>query len=194
MSMARGIIDNPALLDGWIAMGPASPGDETFTVAQAWAEAHTALAKHRYAMEPMGSDRRIRYLAEQGLDDARIRELLGDIQSVVNRDQGETIRETAARHARKGNSLLDVVKDLSKTGVIQDLAAVCIQGDGETDVVAVAYALHEFCDTVNANLNVAMIAQEQLDDDPAYDPQYTERDRILADVGLAEDANLWPKS
>lgn len=194
MSTTHGIINNPALLDDWIAQGPASPGDVALAGARVWADARPAIAQHRDAMEPMGSDRRIRYLAEQGFDDARIGELLGRIQWVINRDYGDAIRKTVAGHARKGNGLPDVVKDLGKTGVIQDLAAVCIQGDGETDVVAVAYALHEFCDMVNSNLNVAMMAQEQLDDERACDPQYAERDRILADVGLAEDVKLWPKS
>ena len=195
MSMAHGIIDNPALLDGWISQTPTTPGLDNLVDAQALAQKRARIAGHLQAMDSLSSDRRIRYLTEHGFDDTYIRELLGKIQQVINRDYDETIRQMATNHARQGNSLADVAEEIFKTNIVHDLAAACYRNGGETDVIAAAYANHELYYTLNAALNVARLNREQTDTDngTAHDPQHSERDQALAETGLAEDAGLWPE-
>lgn len=145
-------------------------------------------------MDSLSSDLRIRYLLEHGFDDSDVRRLLDGIQRVVNRDYGATIRQMATNHARQGNGLGDLADDVFKTNIIHDLTVVCYRHGGETDVIAAVYANHEIWYTLNAALNVAMTAQEQTDAETVRGLQCSERDQILADTGLAEDARLWPKS
>ena len=190
MSMMANFIDNPALLDNWISL----LDRESRLDAPALAKRRETIAWHLQAMDSLSSDRRIRYLAEHGFADADIRELLSAIQQVINRDYSAAIRQVATEHAQQGNGLADMVADISNTNIIHDLAVVCCRNAGETDVVAAAYANHEFYYTLNAALNVAKMAQEPAEYDIAADPQYAEHDQLLADVGLTEDARLWPES
>ena len=145
-------------------------------------------------MDSLSSDHRIRYLSEHGFADAQIRQLLNVIHRVINRDYGETIRQMATRHARRGGGLADLVADLSNTNIIHELADVCYRNEDEHAVIAAAYANHEFYYTDNAALNVAMLATEPADAKSDYDAQCVERDQMLADIGLAEDARQWPES
>ena len=194
MSMMDSLIDNPALLDNWIYHARVLPDGETRLDVPTLSVSRATIAGHLQAMDSLSSDRRIRYLAEHGFADVDIRELLSAIQQIITRDYGATIRQMVNEHARQGNGLADVIADVSNTNIIHDLATVCYRNADETAVVAAAYANHEFYYIVNAALNVAKIAQEQDKYDAASDPQCVERDQLLADVGLTEDARLWPES
>ena len=194
MSMVETLIDNPALLDSWISHDRALPAGANDLDMPAMAERRAMIARHVQAMDSLSSDHRIRYLSEHGFADADIHQLLGDIQRVINREYGATIRQMAAEHARQGNGLADVVADICNTNLIHDLAVVCYRKADESDVIAAAYANHEFYYTVNAALNVAMMSWEPTDEETALDSEYADRDRMLADIGLTEDVRLWPKS
>ena len=194
MSTRHRAIDNRALLDGWILRTPTIPESENTAGPQALAEKRATIAKHQQAMDSLSSDLRIRYLTEHGFDDSDIRRLLDGIQRVVNRDYGATIRQMATNHARQGNGLGDLADDVSRRISSTTLLSFATGPAGETDVIAAVYANHELWYTLNAALNVAMTAQEQTDEEAARGLQCSERDQILADIGLAEDARLWPKS
>ena len=195
MSILHNVIDNPAMPDDWILANPAARDSGTLAGVQALVEKRATVAKHRRAMASLSLDGRIEYLAEHGFDDGNIRELLGKIQRIINRDYGVTIRQIAAKHAQQGNSLTDVINDVVKTSIIQNLTDACYRSGGEKDVIAAAYANHELYYTVNAALKVAAMSGEPLAGcTTSGDPQGTARDQMLADVGLAEDAKLWPRS
>lgn len=194
MSMMDSLIDNPALLDRWISPGSALPDLRSSSDLPALAERRATIARHLQAMDSLSSDCRIRYLAEHGLAEAQIRQLLNAIYWVINKNYGETIRQMAIKHAQRGSSLADLVADISDTNIIHELADVCYRNPGEHAVIAAAYANHEFYYTANAALNLAMLTGAQADAEPDCAPQCVERDRMLADVGLTEDARLWPES
>ena len=194
MRMMDSLANNTALLDDWISHVPASPGRGT-RLGFVPLDNHLAtITRHLQAMDSLSSDRRIQYLADNGFADADIRQLLSAIQRVIDRDYGETIRQMAAKHARQGGGLADAVADFSNTNIIHDLAVVCFRDGSEADVIAAAYANHELYYTVNAALNIAKMSQEPADYGADSDPRCVERDQVLADIGLAEDAQLWPKS
>ena len=194
MSMMASIIDNPALLDSWIPQAPATPKLEIRPDVPDLAEHRATMVKHLKAIDSLSSDRRLQYLAEHGFTDTDIRQLLSAIQRVINRDYGETIQQKATQHARQGGDLADVVADIFNTNIIYDLAIVCYRDGSENDVIAAAYANHELYYTINAALNVAkMVGEEQAEHIKASNPQCVERDQLLAETGLAEDARLWPE-
>ena len=194
MSMMASIIDNPALLDNWIPHAPAMLKLEIRPDVPDMAEHRATIVKHLKAIDSLSSDRRIQYLAEHGFTDTAIRQLLSAIQRVISRDYGETIQQKATQHARQGGDLADVVADVSNTNIIYDLALVCYRDGDEHDVIAAAYANHELYCTINAALNVAkLVGEEQAEYGKTSNPQCVERDQLLAEAGLAEDARLWPE-
>ena len=194
MRMMDNLANNTALLDDWVS--PVSTMSERGTHSGSLTvdQRRAIMADHLQAMYSLSSDRRIQYLAEHGLADADIRQLLSAIHQVINRDYGETIRQMAAKHARQDSGLADAMTDIRNSGVIHALAVVCCRTGSETDVIAAAYANHELYYTVNAALNIAKTAQEPAGHGTAYDQQSVARDQMLADVGLSQDARLWPKS
>ena len=173
----------------------ASAGDAASAAKQAMIETHTQ------AMDALSAERRIDYLAEQGFSETDIQQLLNGIRQVVDQEYGPTIWRLAAVHAQQGNSLNELVEDILETNIITDLvnlvvdlAVASTRRDAEGNIIAAIYANREFYYTVNAALYVARMDREKSGSAAASDLQCIERDQALADVGLTEDARLWPES
>ena len=181
----------------WLFGGQFGPDGGRYAASVA---KQATIEMHTQAMDDLSAERRISYLAEHGLSETAIQQLLMGIRRVVDQDYGPTIRRLAAVHAQQNGSLNELVDDIFETNIVSDLVNVVTdlavasnRNDAEGDIIAAIYADREFYYTVNAALHVARMDWEQSGSAATGDPRCVERDQLLADVGLTEDARLWPE-